>query len=281
MAAGRSPQRNSSSITALLALCWAAVTAPKDSDPPTQDGGMTWRWNPDAITLSLFESTLAEKELKKETIRFIAMKFQIWKTMKSMLFLNLEMSKCELKSAFIFMDDVKHVLICSSSRIELGDVTPHNIKQLKRLNQVIFPVSYNDKFYKDVLEVGELAKLAYFNDIAVGAVCCRVDHSQNQKRLYIMTLGCLAPYRRLGIGTKMLNHVLNICEKDGTFDNIYLHVQISNESAIDFYRKFGFEIIETKKNYYKRIEPADAHVLQKNLKAPCLGQNADVQKTDN
>ncbi|XP_066031432.1 N-alpha-acetyltransferase 50 isoform X1 [Chamaea fasciata] len=167
------------------------------------------------------------------------------------------------------------------SRIELGDVTPHNIKQLKRLNQVIFPVSYNDKFYKDVLEVGELAKLAYFNDIAVGAVCCRVDHSQNQKRLYIMTLGCLAPYRRLGIGTKMLNHVLNICEKDGTFDNIYLHVQISNESAIDFYRKFGFEIIETKKNYYKRIEPADAHVLQKNLKAPCLGQNADVQKTDN
>ncbi|KAH0628612.1 hypothetical protein JD844_009970 [Phrynosoma platyrhinos] len=141
------------------------------------------------------------------------------------------------------------------SRIELGDVTPHNIKQLKRLNQVIFPVSYNDKFYKDVLEVGELAKLAYFNDIAVGAVCCRVDHSQNQKRLYIMTLGCLAPYRR--------------------------HVQISNESAIDFYRKFGFEIIETKKNYYKRIEPADAHVLQKNLKVPCLGQNTDVQKSDN
>lgn len=50
-------------------------------------------------------------------------------------------------------------MVCSSSRIELGDVTPHNIKQLKRLNQVIFPVSYNDKFYKDVLEVGELAKL--------------------------------------------------------------------------------------------------------------------------
>uniref|UniRef100_UPI003526C393 Glutathione S-transferase class-mu 26 kDa isozyme,N-alpha-acetyltransferase 50 n=1 Tax=Schistosoma japonicum TaxID=6182 RepID=UPI003526C393 len=171
-------------------------------------------------------------------------------------------------------------MVMKGSRIELGDVTPHNIKQLKRLNQVIFPVSYNDKFYKDVLEVGELAKLAYFNDIAVGAVCCRVDHSQNQKRLYIMTLGCLAPYRRLGIGTKMLNHVLNICEKDGTFDNIYLHVQISNESAIDFYRKFGFEIIETKKNYYKRIEPADAHVLQKNLKVPS-GQNADVQKTDN
>lgn len=48
-----------------------------------------------------------------------------------------------------------------------------------------------------------LSLAAYFNDIAVGAVCCRVDHSQNQKRLYIMTLGCLAPYRRLGIGKEI------------------------------------------------------------------------------
>lgn len=53
------------------------------------------------------------------------------------------------------------------SKIELGDVTPHNIKQLKLLNQVVFPVSYNEKFYKDVLEAGELAKLAYYNDIVV------------------------------------------------------------------------------------------------------------------
>lgn len=68
--------------------------------------------------------------------------------------------------------NVKHILICSSSRIELGDVTPHNIKQLKRLNQVIFPVSYNDKFYKDVLEVGELAKLG--TNVLASIVGCGV-----------------------------------------------------------------------------------------------------------
>lgn len=44
------------------------------------------------------------------------------------------------------------------------------------------------------------------------------------------------------------------------------HVQVNNESAIEFYKKFGFEIVETKNHYYKRIEPADAHVLEKNLK---------------
>lgn len=46
----------------------------------------------------------------------------------------------------------------------------------------------------------------------------------------------------------------------------FSHVQVNNESAIEFYKKFGFEIVETKNHYYKRIEPADAHVLEKNLK---------------
>lgn len=58
------------------------------------------------------------------------------------------------------------------------------------------------------------------------------------------------------------------------------HVQISNESAIHFYQKFGFEIIETKKNYYKRIEPADAHVLQKSLRSPCAAPGGELQKAE-
>ena len=44
------------------------------------------------------------------------------------------------------------------------------------------------------------------------------------------------------------------------------HVQINNEDAIKFYERFGFEIVEKKENYYKRIEPADAYVLKKYFK---------------
>ncbi|EDW47404.1 GM21284 [Drosophila sechellia] len=162
------------------------------------------------------------------------------------------------------------------SSIELGDVTPHNIKQLKKLNTVVFPVSYNDKFYVDVLEAGELAKLAYYNDIVVGAVCCRIDNTENQRRLYIMTLGCLFPYRRLGIGTVMFEHIMNFAEKDG---KLRQHVQINNNGAIEFYKKFGFEIVDTKEQYYKRIEPADAHVLQKTLRRTAPNSNSTATST--
>lgn len=113
-------------------------------------------------------------------------------------------------------------IITNRASIELGDVTAHNIKQLKTLNQVVFPVSYNERFYIDVLEAGDMAKLAYYNDIVVGAVCCRLDTSENQRRLYIMTLGCLSPYRRLGIGSVMVNHILSFAEADGGFDSIFL-----------------------------------------------------------
>ena len=101
--------------------------------------------------------------------------------------------------------------------------------------QVVFPVVYHDNFYKDVLEAGELAKLAFYNDIVVGAVRCRNDTStstagENTRKLYIMTLGCLAPYRRLGIGTVMVQHVMDIVEKDGNYDSIFLHVQVNQLS---------------------------------------------------
>lgn len=62
----------------------------------------------------------------------------------------------------------------------------------------------------------------------------------------------------------------------------FRHVQVNNESAIEFYKKFGFEIVETKLHYYKRIEPADAHVLEKNLKKHTTnGQIAAPETVEN
>ena len=47
----------------------------------------------------------------------------------------------------------------SSRTITLDDLTPQNMGLLKKLNTVLFPVPYSEKFYKESLSVGELAKL--------------------------------------------------------------------------------------------------------------------------
>ena len=42
---------------------------------------------------------------------------------------------------------------------------------------------------------------AYYNDILIGAIACRLEAKGDGKaKLYIMTLGVLAPYRDLGVG---------------------------------------------------------------------------------
>ncbi|MCP9257313.1 N-alpha-acetyltransferase 50 [Dirofilaria immitis] len=165
----------------------------------------------------------------------------------------------------VMKDEPRQARCIGRCDMELGDVTHHNVEQLRRLNQAVFPVAYNDKFYKEIVTAGELAKLAYFNDIVVGGVCCRIDTQNGVRRLYIMTLGTLAPYRRLGIGTMLLEHVFKLCDKDSTIENIYLHVQINNESALDFYKRFGFEVVGIAEKYYKRIEPDSAYILVKKI----------------
>ena len=140
-------------------------------------------------------------------------------------------------------------------------------------------MQYQESFYKEVTERKDegLCKFAYFGGFVVGAACARVEpmtkeSNTTKQRLYIMTLGVLAAYRGRTIGTQLIQSILNHYEehKDTEFkdvEEIALHVQISNNDAIDFYTKrFGFEKGEMMENYYRRIDPPHCYVLFKKLR---------------
>jgi ribosomal protein S18 acetylase RimI-like enzyme len=87
-----------------------------------------------------------------------------------------------------------------------------------------------------------------------------------------MTLGVLAAYRGRTIGTQLIQTILDHYEehRDDEFANVVeisLHVQISNEDAIQFYTKrFGFEKGDMVENYYRRIDPPHCYLLYKKLR---------------
>ncbi|KAL7752792.1 N-alpha-acetyltransferase 50 [Sorochytrium milnesiophthora] len=150
----------------------------------------------------------------------------------------------------------------------LGNVTVDTVKTVRNLNTVIFPVRYSEKFYKELPTLGEYAKLAYAGGKCVGTVSCSKvfsDGANGHKHpafdLYIMTLGVLAPYRGLGIGTALVSHIMQHARNDRDCKSIYLHVQTTNTDAIKFYERLGFCIREEVADYY-RIESPNAYILQ-------------------
>ncbi|CAA7261679.1 unnamed protein product [Cyclocybe aegerita] len=155
----------------------------------------------------------------------------------------------------------------SSPRVTFASITPNNLGTVRKLNSVLFPIKYSEKFYTDILspEVEDFCKLVYYNDIPVGTICCRLEKKDGQNVLYLMTMGVLAPYRSRKLGSQSLELVMAAAAEHTKpkIDKIYLHVQVSNQDAKRFYERHDFKEVTIHKDYYKKITPHDAWVLEK------------------
>lgn len=76
-----------------------------------------------------------------------------------------------------------------------------------------------------------------------------------------MTLGVLANYRYLGYGARILEKIIDDTISLG-IKCIGLHVHIENRSALKFYDRRGFKVIGKVEDYYKKIVPNSAYILE-------------------
>lgn len=79
-----------------------------------------------------------------------------------------------------------------------------------------------------------------------------------------MTLGVIAPYRHLGYGAEILDKIITDAHKAG-ISYIGLHVHVENRTALKFYDRRGFKILGKIDNYYKKITPNSAFILELRL----------------
>jgi ribosomal protein S18 acetylase RimI-like enzyme len=124
-------------------------------------------------------------------------------------------------------------------------LTPERLKALKLLNSILFPVKFHDRMYRDALACGAVSRLAFVNGGAApaGAIMCRLEALPGgQARLYVASLGVLAPYRNSGIGQKLLDLALAECAADPAITTAALHVHVSNDDAVAWYQKRGFAV---------------------------------------
>lgn len=65
----------------------------------------------------------------------------------------------------------------------------------------------------------------------------------------VMKIAVSKSFQNRGIASQLLNHLVSHCKQTGLF-KIMLEVSSINLPAINFYKKFGFNKIHTRKNYY-------------------------------
>ncbi|KAJ2713907.1 N-acetyltransferase 5 [Coemansia spiralis] len=166
--------------------------------------------------------------------------------------------------------------------VELAGVDGDSLGRVRSLNAVLFPVRYTPAFYKSLLKPGQFARLAFYNGACVGTVTCRkqplgfadaptahLDPSAPPAvdyEVYMMTLGVLAPYRRLGIAHGLLASAIEAAAADPTVRRIVLHVQTDNDDALRFYHRRGFTTLRMVERYYKVLDPPHAYLLQYRLR---------------
>ena len=67
----------------------------------------------------------------------------------------------------------------------------------------------------------------------------------------ILNIGIDSDFKRQGYGTALLNHLIEELRKRH-IDEIFLEVRAGNKSAIQFYKRKGFEEISVRKNYFMK-----------------------------
>ncbi|KAJ2786737.1 hypothetical protein GGI15_001266 [Coemansia interrupta] len=167
--------------------------------------------------------------------------------------------------------------------VEFRKVDAATLSKVRTLNSVLFPVRYGGAFYKGLLLPGQFSQLAFYDQVCVGTIACRrqplgfadaplnnlLDYRSpvpDSFEFYMMTLGVLAPYRRLGIGRLLLRNAIECAAQDRNVRRLVLHVQIDNDDALRFYHKNGFTTLRLVERYYKNIEPPHAYLLEYRLR---------------
>lgn len=126
---------------------------------------------------------------------------------------------------------------------------------------MIKEVSYNDilslfKDYKEDYIISMSNNSKYYayelNNSYIGFICILDLDTE----LEIIDVFVLPEFQGNGYGDRLLKYILDNY-KDR---NYFLEVNVNNEKAINLYKKNGFNILTTRKHYYK---DEDAYVMSK------------------
>ncbi|MGQ9701264.1 MAG: ribosomal protein S18-alanine N-acetyltransferase [bacterium] len=135
-----------------------------------------------------------------------------------------------------------------------------DIEQVYKIESQVFPNPWPRSFFENDLQKPSVIALVVCNEdkiIGYGLADCISEE------LHITNIAIDPNYQHQGLGTQLLSEMENIGLERGCI-KAYLEVRVTNKFAINFYKKFGYQIMYIRKNYY--LDGTDAFVMAKEMK---------------
>ncbi len=157
------------------------------------------------------------------------------------------------------------------SMFSLRRFHPSDLDRVMEINRITLPENYATYFFLDLHErFPETFIVAEENETIVGYIMCRIETGLPDfrsfgipKKGHVISIAVLPEHQREGIGMALMKLAM---EKMKTYraTECYLEVRISNEPAVNLYKKLGFKPSRTVRGYYADGE--DAYIMTIKLK---------------
>ncbi len=98
-----------------------------------------------------------------------------------------------------------------------------------------------DRWHVSLRETGELARMMLNRRLPTllrGLLRLETAHPQGPSHFYLAVLGTDPPRQGQGMGTALMQPVLELCDREG----LPAYLESSKERNIDFYSRFGFRV---------------------------------------
>ncbi len=155
-------------------------------------------------------------------------------------------------------------------QFSLRKFTPIDLQDVMHINRVCLPENYTDMFFMDLHErFPETFIVAEMDKEIVGYIMSRIEVGLSSYGLgglirkgHVVSIAVMPKARRKGIASALLKTAMTgMCGYKAK--QIYLEVRVTNDGAVNLYKKLGLDINRTIPGYYSDGE--DAYVMSKKL----------------
>jgi ribosomal-protein-alanine N-acetyltransferase len=153
--------------------------------------------------------------------------------------------------------------------LEIREFKPEDLDDVVRINKVCLPENYSPSFFMDhYYENPKIFTVAVADGEIVGYSMCRLEFGVSllktsfARKGHVISIAVMQPHRGKRIGYALMEASLDRVKAEGASE-MYLEVRVSNNVAVELYKKLGLAAVQISEGYYRDGE--SAYIMAKDL----------------